>query len=559
MARKFKKDSFAWTALDYAKRVTTGKIPACIQARQACQRFINDLDRDDLTFSEDRADHLCNFAQALPHVTGPLTGELIRLEPFQIFALVNLFALLVRETGLRKYREAFILLPRGNAKSTLAAIIGLYMTFCEGQGGAEGLSGATSLDQARAVFDPAKRMVEMTPALAAALGLEVAARSVFQPHTGSSLRPVRAQTKDGGLPWIAIADELHQAINGVQLAAFRTGMGKRRGSDPLLLIITTAGVNVAGVCRQEQLYFEGVLEGSIKDDSKFALIYTIDADDDWRDFRVWRKANPNYGVAVDEDHLRREYERALQSPAAQADCLTKYLNVWCNTAAGWLNQNDWSKAADANLVIPSDAPAWLAVDLSTKTDITAIALVANLPDGVRAIVPYLFLPTGALERSTKNAPAYKRWLDSGDLIATDGNASDHGAVEDKVRELCRDYNVQTILFDNWQAASMSQRLAADGLDVAEFPQRAQYLGPAMIDFEADLLNGKLRHPDNECLNWMASNISVQKRGAFQSPCKPTGQDHLKIDGMITALMAHATAVSDERVVETAPLQLIWLE
>lgn len=125
MARKFKKGSFSWTAVDYAKRVSSGKIDVCKQARQACQRFLDDLGRDDLTFSEARADHVCNFAQALPHVTGPLTGELIRLEPFQIFALVNLFALLVRETGLRKYREAFILLPRGNAKSTLAAIVGL--------------------------------------------------------------------------------------------------------------------------------------------------------------------------------------------------------------------------------------------------------------------------------------------------------------------------------------------------------------------------------------------------------------------------------------------------
>lgn len=538
--KRFPKDSYTHKAVAYSKQIVSGKIEACWQVRAACQRFLDDFGRKDIAYREDRADHACSFIEALPHVIGPLAGEPIRLEPFQIFIVVNLFGWHDVGTGLRRYREAFVLLPRGTGKSTLAAPIALYMTFCQGQGGAEGLSGATSMAQAEAVFTPAKRMVEMSDGIAEALGIETAARSIYQTSTGSSFKPVIAKTKDGGLPWIAIADELHQALDSTQLDAFRTGMGKRRGSDPMLLIISTAGTNVAGVCRQEQLYFEGVLKGTIKDDAKFCLVYTIDGTDDWRDFSVWRKANPGYGISVDEKHLRSEYEKALQSPSYQATCLTKYLNVWQNTATGWLNQLDWARAARPGLMLSSAVRCWIGVDLSTKTDITAVTVVAEMPDGTKALFPYLFLPQGALDRS-KNAKAYAEWIANGALIQTDGSASDHQAVEDQIRTLVRENKVEEVLFDSWQAAGMIQRLQADGIECVEFGQTARNFTSAMTDFEADLMNGKIAHPDNPCLNWMSSNISVTQRGVLKSPCKPTGQDHLKIDGMIAALMGYAAA------------------
>ena len=540
------KDPHSNSAINYAKRVTGGKTPACWQVRAACQRFLDDFKRKDLEYREDLAAHACQFIEALPHVAGPLSGEPIKLEPFQLFIVCNLFGWTDRLTRLRRYREAFILLPRGSGKSTLAAPIGLYMTFAQGQGGAEGLSGATSMKQAEAVFTPARRMVLETPALAKALGIEVAARSIYQPSTGSSFQMVIAKTKDGGLPWIAIADELHQALDETQLAAFRTGMGKRRGADPLLLIISTAGTNVAGVCRQEQLYFEGVLKGTIKDDSKFALIYTIDDTDDWRDFNVWRKANPAYGISVDEKHLRSEYAKALQSPSAQAMALTKYLNVWQNTASGWLNQNDWKKGARADLKISGAVRCYIGVDLSTKTDITAVSLVAEMADGTIAVQPYLFLPEGALERS-KNAKAYREWIAKGDLIRTDGEASDHEEVEAMVRKLCKEFSVQEVLFDSWQAASMIQRLQKDGIKCAEFGQTARNFTGPMTDFEADLMNGKIVHPDNACLNWMAANASVKQMGILKSLCKPTGQDHMKIDGIAATLMAYSQTVKVEEM------------
>lgn len=543
--KRYPKSSFAWIAIDYAKRIISAKEPACLQVKQAAQRYLDDFDREDIFFSTPKVDHVCEFVSNLVHVKGKWAGQKIKLEPFQVFTLANIFGWIELKTGKRRFRSAFILLPRKNGKSLIAGAIGLYMTFADGEAGAEGYSGATSLDQAKEVFLPAKQMAEMTSGFAEALDVETAKQSIFCVTTGSSFRPVIANTKDGASPHIAICDELHQARDDTQINAFRTGMGAR--SQPLLLVISTAGTNLAGVCRSEQLDAEAVLAGTKKNDRLFALIYTTDPEDNWRDVKTWRKANPNWGVSVGEDYLKDALAEGLQSPAKQAAIRTKHLNQWVSSAAGWLNQTDWTKAADSSIVIPPDAPVWIAVDLGVKVDITATTMVARLPDGKRAIVPSLFLPTGALERSP-NAPAYTDWIESGALISTEGEASDHGAVEDHIRTLCATYNVQGVLFDPWQSASMSQRLAADGVKVMEFAQRATNFSPAMTDFEADLLNGKLVHNDNPCMNWMAQNISVVMKGPFKSPQKPSGQDNLKIDGMITALMAYAASQTDEEPV-----------
>ena len=177
--KRYPKSSFSGVAIDYARRVLSGKQPACIQVKQAAQRFIDDFERTDIRFAEDRVDSVCNFVENLVHVKAEWAGTPIKLEPFQAFLLANIFGWLDVATGYRRFRQAFILLPRKNGKSLLAAAIALYMIFTTGEQGAEGYSGATSLDQANEVFGPAKKMVAMTPGLAEALDIETAARSIY--------------------------------------------------------------------------------------------------------------------------------------------------------------------------------------------------------------------------------------------------------------------------------------------------------------------------------------------------------------------------------------------
>ena len=536
---RFTKNSFSWTALDYAKRIISGKIPACWQVKKACERFIADFDRKDIYFDTAAVDHVCEFMSALVHTKGDLAGQPIKLEPFQVFLLANIFGWLETKTGLRRFREAFILLPRKMGKSLIAGGIGNYMTFADGEPGAEGYSGATSLDQAKEVFTPAKRMVETTPGLAEALDLETTASAIFCQTTNSTFRPVIAKTKDGSSPHFACCDELHQALDDTQISAFRTGMGAR--SQPLLLIISTAGVNIAGVCKAEQDGAERVLSGLKKNDRLFALVYTLDPDDDWRDFANWRKANPNMGVSVSEEYLRDQLNEALQSPRKQASFRTKHLNQWVASASGWLTTSLWASAADPTLRMEDfyGREATLAVDVSTKQDLTALTLIVE-DDGKRILFPLAFLPTGALAESP-NAASYREWIDSGDLVETPGSASSFEEVEDTINELCDKFKITAAMFDPWQGEYLRQRLQPRIPETFVWPANDKALWTkTMDDFEADLKNGLIRHPNHPVMNWCAANISVIERGVTRTPVKPHRDQ--KIDVMITALLAHAKSV-----------------
>lgn len=553
---KFEKGSYADRAIQYAKNVTAGKIPACWQIKSACQRTLDDLKRKDLIFDEDRINHICSFAENLVHTKGQWARKPIILEPFQIWIFANLFGFVRKSDGLRRFSDCLILLPRKNGKSLIAAVIALYMAFLDGEEGAEVYIGAANRDQANEVFLPTKRIAELTPNLIEALDIEIMAESVFNVASGSRIQRVIGKAKDGASVHLGICDEVHQHKDSTQVDAFRTGRGAR--SQPLLLLISTAGFNLAGVCRTEQLAAEAILKKETVGDNVFAAIWTLDPEDDWRDFDNWRKANPNLGVSISEKFLRDEHTKALQSPANQAAARTKYLNQWVASADAWLNTVDWSNAADHDLDINDHkgARAYLGIDLSTKQDLTAIVAVVPLTDGKRAIFPFSFLPNGALASSV-NAPAYTGWIADGDLIETEGSASSFAEAEEKIAWLMKHFTIECAVFDQWQGEGLRQRLEAGGLKTMVWAanNRAEWTR-AMEDFEADLKNGLIVHPSNAVLDWCAANICASEKGVSRIPVKP--HKDKKIDTMIATLMAFA-ASNVTPPAEAAPIEMFFLD
>jgi phage terminase large subunit-like protein len=519
---------------------------------------LDDLKRKDVVFSETHIDHVCRFMEALVHIKGEWAGKPIKLEPFQIWLLANIFGYIRKTDGLRKHRSAFILLPRKNGKSLIAAGIGLYMTFADGEAGAETYCGASNLVQANEVFEPAKRMAEQSSGFVDAFDVQVMARSVFSEASGSRFVPVIAKTKDGSSPHCAICDELHQSKDATQIQAFRTGMGARR--QPLLLVISTAGFQLTGICRQEQLDAEAVLKGGATDDQLFSAIWTIDQHDEWRDFACWRKANPNLGVTISEDYLRAQWEKALQSPANQAFARTKYLNQWVASANGWLNMAEWAKAADNTLDIKAlkGRKAFLGVDFATRNDLTAIVAAVQMDDGEIALFPYLFVPQAAADASV-NSPAYTKWNADGHLVITEGGASSFIEGEAKISELIAHFDVQEIVFDGWQGENARQKFEAMGMNTSVWATGSRHEWTlAMDDFEADLLLGQLKHPANPVFDWCAGNTCAQQNGVGKIPVKPTKNGPQKIDGMVAAIMAHAIA-SKTPSPPPAPLQMFFLD
>ncbi|MBB5715857.1 terminase large subunit [Sphingomonas aerophila] len=542
------KGHFADVALRYAKQVVAGEIAACWQIKASCEQFLEAVEGDRWTFDAAKVERVCLFAQTFPYLEGTLAAKKLRLrlEPWQVWILAALFGV-VDQHGHRKHREAFIEIPRKNGKSTFAAVIALYMLVADYEARAQVYIGATALKQADFCFQPCREMGTRSPGFVTHYGVRVTKKKI-ETRDGSFLEPMIGDPPDGSNPHLAILDEAHENHNFArQRQTMLTGMGAR--TQPLLITITTAGFNEAGDCRLLQAQCEQVLAGEMTDERRFSAIYTIDKGDDWRDFEVWKKANPNVGVSFTEARLRELYQTAMNVPSEKPGLLTKHLNVWQSSNEAWVNMKDWDGNADA---IPFEeladgSKAWMGVDISRVVDTTAIGLLVEgpEPEPVLHFYPFLFLPEMAIERQPKNATAYREWSDSKDLTLTSDNETDFAALEAQLRTLCERFNVQGIAFDQWQAAMMAQRLGESGLPVRTYPQNFQNLHTPMSRFEKLIALGRLKHNGNRMMRWMTGNVVARQRGEFIKPEKPPRRDEAKIDGFVAMMMALGLASVEE--------------
>lgn len=553
------KGHFADVAIRYAEQVVAGEVPACWQIRASCQRFLDDVRGEEWAFNAAKVERACQFAETFPYLEGPLARKKLklRLEPWQVWIIAALFGV-VDGDGYRKHREAFIEIPRKNGKSTFAAVIALYMLVADYEQRAQVYIGATALKQADFCFQPCREMAGKAPGFVTHFG-SIITKKKIETRDGSFLEPMIGDPPDGSNPHLAILDEAHENHNfSRQRETMRTGMGAR--TQPLLITITTAGFNEAGDCRLLQAQCEQILAGELTDVRRFSAIYTIDKEDDWRDFDVWKKANPNVGVSFTEARLRELYDTAMSVPSEKPGLLTKHLNVWQSSNSAWVNMKDWDCNADA---LPFDEvkdkgyTAHIGVDMSKVIDVTSIGLLVDVPtnDGLQHhFYPFLFLPEMAIQRQPKNAAAYQEWAASGELTLTPDDETDYAAVEAKLRELNNQFAVQGIAFDQWQAAMMAQRLGEDGLRVATYPQNFPNMHPPMSRFEKLIALGHIKHDGNRMMRWMTGNVVAKQHGEFIKPVKPARMDHMKIDGFVSLMMALGLAGTQN----AAPVE-VWMD
>lgn len=553
------KGHFTDVAARYAEQVVAGEITVCWQIRKSCERFLADVEGDEWTLNVAKVERVCRFAEQFPYLDGELAAKRqnFRLQPWQVWILAALFGL-VDADGHRKHNEAFIEIPRKNGKSTFAAIIALYMLVADYEPRAQVYIGATALKQADFCFQPCRDMANRSPGFATHFAARITKKKI-ETRDGSFLEPMIGNPPDGSNPHLAILDEAHENDNFArQRETMRTGMGARR--QPLLLTITTAGFNEAGDCRLLQAQCEQILSGEITDPRRFSAIFTIDPEDDWRDFEVWKKANPNVGVSFSEAKLKQYWQNALNVPSEKPGLLTKHLNVWQSSNNAWVNMKDWDGNADAlpfEEVANKGYKANIGVDISRVLDTTAIGLLVDVPteDGFQHhFYPFFFLPEMAVQRQPKNAAAYQEWAGAGELALTQDDETDFAALEAKLRELCEQFNVQGIAFDQWQAAMMAQRLGESGLPVRSYPQNYANMHPPMSRFEKLIALGQLKHDGNRMMRWMTGNVVARPHGEFIKPVKPARRDEAKIDGFVVLTMALGLAGA----VTAAPTE-VWLD
>ena len=529
---------------EYAEAVVSGDIIACHWVRLACMRHLDDLDRwsakgAPFHFDEKAAERVLDIIERFPHIHGHWAKEQqkITLEGWQCFIVMNVFGWKATATGARRFRVAYIEVPRKNAKSTLTSCIGLYLLACDGEHGGHVVSAANTRDQAKLVFNDSQWMAKREAGYCARFGVEVLAHTITQMETASKFEALSAEHSnlDGLNLHAALVDELHAHPTRGLWDVLATATGSR--IQPLIWAITTAGLNRASVCYDQRNYVLDLLQKRVEDDAYFGIVYTIDPEDDPWDEQTWRKANPNYGISVRPEGLKLDAKRAMQMPSEHAAFLTKHLNVWVNAAITWLPAGAWEKCADETLDIADFAgeTCYVGIDLAERNDIAAL-VVTFPPTATRdwwAVFGSYYLPEDTVNRSENSH--FQAWEIMGRLTATPGNVTDFDYIIDNLGHLSTQYDVRESALDPHHAGPLVVNIAKAGIrKPVEVRQVATNMHPAMIELEGLVLGEKIRHDGDPMLAWMMSNVKVERSGDLMKPTKESNEK--KIDGVVCLLM-----------------------
>jgi phage terminase large subunit-like protein len=532
----------------YVRDVMSGKIDACVWVRLACQRHLDDKTKSlrksyPYRFDRGRAERICRFISKLPHIKGAWARDrqAITLEPWQCFILTTIYGWLEKSTNLRRFRKAFLGIPRKNAKSTMASAIGLYHLVADDEYGAEVYAGATTEKQAFEVFIPAKRMAEKARGFTRYFNLLISARNIAEIVTGGKFEPIIGQPGDGSSPSCAIHDEYHQHVTDEQVAAMETGMGAR--DQPMQLFITTAGDNLAGPCFamwqecQKLLKGEFPEAGRTPDDRMFCIQYSIDKEDDWRDPAILAKANPNIGVSVSRDFLQDMQARAVRNKRLEGRFRTKHCNEWLGAADAYFDLVGWPSCGRIGMQLQDFAgrDVYIGLDLASRIDLAALVVFMPGSDGENhRVFGRYYLPEETV-LGVEEHPC-RKWADEGWITLTDGEIIDFDVIFADLVGVCKKVTARAIPYDPFQATWFATKALAAALPVQEYRQTVLNMSEPMKELDAMIRAGRLDHAVDPVLHWALSNVQAKvdaKDNVY--PRRPS--EAAKIDPAVALIMA----------------------
>ncbi len=549
----------------YGRDVVSGKIDVCLYIIQACQRHLDDLgkvkQKDYLyTFDKEKSEKFLKFAHKMVHTKGKWQGQPFTLEPWQCFMGASIFGWVKKSDGLRRFRLFYGEIPRKNGKSPFAAIVGNYMFVADGENAAEVYSGAGGLKQALEVFEPAWLMAEKNKGYSKKFGIKLGGtlenpKSMYSLNGGSRVQPIVGNPGDGSSVSCGIVDEYHEHKDDRLFDCLDTGTIARE--QPLIIVITTAGTDMSYPCYALRGRVKKILSGEIQAENIFGVIYTIDEKtDDWTDFEVWKKANPNFGVSIFEDGLRAKYETAIQVTRKQNILKCKHLNVWANAGEAWMDMIAFDKCADPTLNIEDfkNDVCYPGVDLASKIDIASKMNMFKRGDDY-----YLFSNhyTTEAKLDGEDQAHYKEWKEDGFLNAHMGSRIDIQKIENALRQDAKDFNLSgsengggEICADEWNAQQLTTNLLNSKVEVVEIPQTVRGLSEPMKELEAVVLSGNFYWDGNPVTRWMFSNVCCyldENDNIF--PRKENKNSKAKIDGAVATINAMARAMYDPGITQ----------
>lgn len=525
------------------------------------------VDQDYLTedyyFDEEEASKFKTFYSKLWLPDNP-PGTLVVLLVFQLKIALELLAIKRVKDNNRRFREAFITMPRKNAKSFLVALIMLYIFFTDKQRGQQNIIVANSRDQAANVFEMIKYMVENNPTLMKHCRIVDSRRTIIR-HNGSYIRVMSSDAGrlDSFKPFVALVDETHEdTTNGESFTKLLTGMGQ--WDEPLIFSVTTAsdGQDKHNLEYEKYEYARKVESGEVKDEAFYSAIFRADDECDLMDEEQWKKSNPGIdllpGGFRKAEEIARFAQMAVLNPVKEPSFRRYYLNqhvVLVNERA--INMEYWENSITDDLEFLKGQVCYAGLDLSIKKDFSAFVLVFPIDD-MYYVIPFLFKPAETLveDGKTDDFP-YDAYARQGYIEATKGDYVNFRHVRQKINELNRIYDIKEIAFDMFASAGIASDLQNDGFTMVDHIQGFG-LSPTISDFYDLLFDNNLRHDGNPVMNWMA-----EKTMAKENPNGKIMFDKTKgkIDGIIAMLMGLTRAIANNKKEEYDPNQAVndWLD
>lgn len=513
------------------------------------------IDLDKYYFDEKDADLAVRYIETnIRHVSGPLSGQLLKLEDWQKDEIIRpLFGWLSLTRGVwkknvkgekvwkgyRKYTETHIEIPKKNGKTFLAAsVVAIFLDMEPEPGVVPMFSIAGSKDQARLTFDATASIITQSKRLSQKAKIYKHAINVGEGHNRKYLQALASisETQQGVNGQLVIVDELHIHKKYDLIENQRKSQIAR--NQPLFFKITTAGVNLYGVGYAERTYAEEVVKGIREDENLLVCVYCADKDDDPLSKKTWAKANPNLGISVTIAGLEREIKKAKFSSTALNSFLRYHLNIWTASKDQFISDILWNECfwdvTDKEL---AQYPCYGGLDLSSTSDITAFSLVFKTPKGYVS-KNWFFLPDiKGRDSADKNNTMYLDWVKNEFIIETPSKSIDYDFVLDLILNLAERFNILGIAYDPYHAPQIVPKIEAEGLDVVSFRQGWKTMTAPIGEFERLIIEKEFNHLNNPVLKWMNGNTQKWEQNNAYRLIKDELHPEKKIDGMITNVMA----------------------
>lgn len=536
----------------YAEDVASGKIPACEMVQLACCRYLDDLKRPELIFREDVARiYLEFFEKHLRHTIGQHAGQSFILLQWQSFILWNLYGWHMPD-GSRRFNYAYISMARKQGKTTLMAGMALAALLLDQEQAAEIYSAATKRDQARILFDEARRMVLQSPLLRKHINAEKHSIQAPGSHGRFTYLSSDSRTLDGTNVHLCLIDEYHSHPTDEVANVLRSGMQARR--NPMHITITTAGLNREVPCYKLQNTCREILKGMKRDDSFFCIIYEVDEahQEDWTNPEYWHQANPSLNATIQLDALKKQCTQAQNMGASyETEFKTKHLNIWTDAAKTWIPDAQW-KACEKSASLPSEC--WAGLDLAAVSDLTALMLIFPDGDGFHVRGHY-WIPEQTIRGVLSSNPAhfYRDMERMPNVHVTDGNVTDfqsirrfitgthitHLGQQDETGSLMHRHDLRAIAFDRHNSTQIAIDLIDDGAPLVPYGQGFVSMSPGAKQLEMLIRSGKIWHDGDPVMRWALSNVELRT-----DPAGNIKPDKSKSAGKIDPVVALCMALGE---------------